>query len=287
MEAANRGCQEGGGLSVGFNIELPHEQGLNPYCELQMTFKHFYARKTMFVKAAEGFVIFPGGFGTLDEAFEALTLIQTGKVLNFPVVLFDRGYWQELLDWINGPLLADGMISPDDVELLHVTDDPGRGDPDRGRELRRAERVAFSGGAGEGRRAVGLRRPVGRLNGRDRAAALHEQVDAGRDQPDRPGEDPGGDDGREGDDAQQQADPARPRRHPAELQRGERDRDDHHADRDAGDPEQDPSRHVEDEVARRAGGVSPSVSISGAAQSVIAVERKAMKSVPPTSVRAR
>jgi hypothetical protein len=124
MEAANRGCQDGGGLSVGFNIELPHEQGLNPYCDLQMTFKHFYARKTMFVKAAEGFVIFPGGFGTLDEAFEALTLIQTGKVLNFPVVLFDRGYWQELLDWINGPLLTDGMISPDDVELLHVTDDP-------------------------------------------------------------------------------------------------------------------------------------------------------------------
>ena len=89
-----------------------------------MTFKHFYARKTMFVKAAEGFVIFPGGFGTLDEAFEALTLIQTGKVLNFPVVLFDREYWRELLDWVNGQLLADGMISPDDVELLHVTDDP-------------------------------------------------------------------------------------------------------------------------------------------------------------------
>jgi uncharacterized protein (TIGR00730 family) len=124
MEAANRGCKEGGGLSVGFNIALPHEQGLNPYCDLQMTFKHFYARKTMFVKAAEGFVIFPGGFGTLDEAFEALTLIQTGKVLNFPVVLFDRDYWQELLDWINGRLLADGMISSDDVALLHVTDDP-------------------------------------------------------------------------------------------------------------------------------------------------------------------
>ena len=124
MEAANRGCKEGGGLSVGFNIALPHEQGLNPYCDLSMTFKHFYARKTMFVKAAEGFVIFPGGFGTLDEAFEALTLIQTGKVLNFPVVLFDREYWRELLDWINSRLLADGMISTDDVELLHVTDDP-------------------------------------------------------------------------------------------------------------------------------------------------------------------
>jgi uncharacterized protein (TIGR00730 family) len=124
MEAANRGCKEGGGLSVGFNIELPHEQGVNPYCDITMSFKHFYARKTMFVKAAEGFVIFPGGFGTLDEAFEALTLIQTGKVLNFPVVLFDPGYWRELLEWVNGRLLADGMISPDDVQLLHVTDDP-------------------------------------------------------------------------------------------------------------------------------------------------------------------
>jgi len=124
MEGANRGCKEGGGLSVGFNIALPHEQSVNPYCDISMTFKHFYARKTMFVKAAEGFVIFPGGFGTLDELFEALTLIQTGKVLNFPVVLFDRDYWQEPLDWINGRLLEDGMISPDDVELLHVTDDP-------------------------------------------------------------------------------------------------------------------------------------------------------------------
>ena len=124
MEAANRGCKEGGGLSVGFNIELPHEQGVNPYCDIWMTFKHFYARKTMFVKAAEGFVIFPGGFGTLDELFEALTLIQTGKVLNFPVVLFGRDYWGELLDWVNGELLADGMISPEDVDLLHVTDDP-------------------------------------------------------------------------------------------------------------------------------------------------------------------
>src|SRR6186997_1723582 len=123
MEAANRGCKEGGGLSVGFNIALPHEQGLNPYCDLSMTFKHFYARKTMFVKAAEGFVIFPGGFGTLDEAFEALTLIQTGKVLHFPVVLFDADYWAPLLDWIRGRLLADGMISPEDLELLTVTDD--------------------------------------------------------------------------------------------------------------------------------------------------------------------
>ena len=123
MEAANRGAREGGGLSVGFNIELPHEQHPNPYLDIALTFRHFYARKTMFVKAAEGFVVFPGGFGTADELFEALTLIQTGKVLHFPVVLFDSAYWDELLDWFRDDLLADGMISPDDLELLHVTDD--------------------------------------------------------------------------------------------------------------------------------------------------------------------
>jgi uncharacterized protein (TIGR00730 family) len=124
MEAANRGAKEGGGLSVGFNIQLPHEQDSNGYLDVSLTFRHFYARKTMFVKAAEGFVIFPGGFGTLDEFFEALTLIQTGKVLHFPVVLFDQEYWKGLLDWIRDPLLADGMISPDDLELLVVTDEP-------------------------------------------------------------------------------------------------------------------------------------------------------------------
>ena len=123
MEAANRGAKEAGGLSVGFNILLPHEQGLNPYCDIALTFKHFYARKVMFVKAAEGFVIFPGGFGTLDELFESLTLIQTGKVLHFPVVLFDSEYWQPLLGFIRGQLLADAMISPEDLELLHATDD--------------------------------------------------------------------------------------------------------------------------------------------------------------------
>ena len=126
MEGANRGCKEGGGLSVGVNITLPHEQGINPYCDLSMTFNHFYARKTMFVKAAEGFVIFPGGFGTLDEFFESLTLIQTGKVLHFPVVLFDSDYWRPLLDWIKGRLLADGLISPEDLDLLELTDDPVR-----------------------------------------------------------------------------------------------------------------------------------------------------------------
>jgi len=124
MEAANRGAKEGDGLSVGFNIELPHEQRPNPYLDIELTFRHFYARKTMFVKAAEGFVIFPGGFGTLDELFESLTLIQTGKVLHFPVVLFDRAYWRPLLDWTREALLAQRMISPEDVALLLVTDDP-------------------------------------------------------------------------------------------------------------------------------------------------------------------
>jgi uncharacterized protein (TIGR00730 family) len=123
MEAANRGAKEQGGLSVGFNIELPHEQRGNPYTDISLTFRHFYARKTMFVKAAEGFVVFPGGFGTADELFESLTLIQTGKVLHFPVVLFNSDYWTELLTWIRGELLADGMISPEDLELLAVTDD--------------------------------------------------------------------------------------------------------------------------------------------------------------------
>ena len=123
MEAANRGAQEAGGMSVGFNIELPHEQRGNPYVDLSLTFRHFYARKTMFVKAAEGFVVFPGGFGTADELFEALTLIQTGKVLHFPVVLFDSDYWGELLQWIREELLVDRMISPEDLELLFVTDE--------------------------------------------------------------------------------------------------------------------------------------------------------------------
>jgi uncharacterized protein (TIGR00730 family) len=123
MEAANRGCKEGGGLSVGFNIELPHEQGLNAWCDLSLTFRHFYARKVMFVKAAEGFVIFPGGFGTQDELWESLTLIQTGKIGHFPVVLFDSEYWSELLEWVRSDMLEDGLISPDDLDLLQLTDD--------------------------------------------------------------------------------------------------------------------------------------------------------------------
>ena len=124
MEAANRGCKEAGGLSVGFNIELPQEEGLNGWCDISITFHHFYARKVMFVKAAEGFVIFPGGFGTQDELWEALTLIQTGVIESFPVVLFGSDYWGELLDWLRAETLEDGLISPEDLELIHVTDDP-------------------------------------------------------------------------------------------------------------------------------------------------------------------
>ena len=124
MEGANRGAQEGGGLSVGFNIVLPHEQAPNPYVDIGYTFAHFYARKVCFVRPSEGFVIFPGGFGTLDELYEALTLIQTGKIQHFPVVLFDTEYWREMIDWIRGDLLADGMIAAAALDLLHPTDDP-------------------------------------------------------------------------------------------------------------------------------------------------------------------
>ena len=124
MEAANRGAKDAGGLSVGFNILLPHEQGLNPYCDIALTFKHFYARKVMFVKAAEGFVIFPGGFGTMDELFESLTLIQTGTIGSFPVVLFDRDYWGEMIEWIRAEMLADGLVSSGDLDLLRLTDVP-------------------------------------------------------------------------------------------------------------------------------------------------------------------
>jgi len=124
MEAANRGCKEGGGLSVGFNIELPHEQHVNPYLDIALTFRHFYARKVMFVKPAQGFVVFPGGFGTNDELFESLTLIQTGKVLHFPVVLFGSAFWAPMLEWFREQLLPLGMIDGLDLELLSVTDSP-------------------------------------------------------------------------------------------------------------------------------------------------------------------
>jgi uncharacterized protein (TIGR00730 family) len=123
MEAANRGAKEGGGLSIGCNIELPFEQGLNEYVDLGMEFRYFFVRKTMFVKYAEGFVIFPGGFGTLDELFEALTLIQTGKVEHFPIVLYGKDYWNGLLQWIRERPLYEEKIGPEDLGLLTITDD--------------------------------------------------------------------------------------------------------------------------------------------------------------------
>jgi uncharacterized protein (TIGR00730 family) len=125
MEAANRGAKDAGGVSVGFNIELPHEQRANPYLDLEVTFRHFYARKVCLVKASEGFVLMPGGFGTLDELFEALTLIQTGKLLHFPVVLFGTEHWRPLIEFWSEKLLAKRMISAEDVELCVLTDDAG------------------------------------------------------------------------------------------------------------------------------------------------------------------
>jgi len=124
MEAANRGCKEGGGLSIGCNIELAHEQGLNAYVDLGIEFKYFFVRKTMFVKYADAFVILPGGFGTLDELFEALTLIQTGKIRNFPVVLVGTEYWRGMLDWLTATDLPAGTIDQSDLEIFKVTDDP-------------------------------------------------------------------------------------------------------------------------------------------------------------------
>ena len=123
MEAANKGACQAGGVSVGLGIELPFEQGINQWVDLAVNFRYFFARKTMFVKYAQGFVVLPGGFGTLDELFEALVLVQTHKVTSFPIVLLGRDYWQGLLEWIKGPVLARKMISAPDIDLLNLTDD--------------------------------------------------------------------------------------------------------------------------------------------------------------------
>jgi uncharacterized protein (TIGR00730 family) len=125
MEAANRGACEAGGLSVGLGIELPFEQELNEWVDVGITFRYFFVRKTMFVKYAQAFVILPGGFGTLDELFEALTLVQTGKVTRFPVILYGSEYWSGLVDWIRTTMAGTGTISPADLDLLTVTDDIG------------------------------------------------------------------------------------------------------------------------------------------------------------------
>ena len=123
MESANRGASEAGGLSIGLGIELPFEQGLNPWVDLGINFRYFFARKTMFVKYSQAFVCLPGGFGTLDELFEALVLVQTKKVTKFPVVLLGSEYWGGLYDWIAKTVLRDGKISERDLDLLHLTDD--------------------------------------------------------------------------------------------------------------------------------------------------------------------
>ena len=125
MEAGNKGASEAGGMSVGLGIELPHEQGLNPYVGLGINFRYFFVRKTMFLKYSRGFIAMPGGFGTLDELFESLTLIQTGKVTHFPVVLFGSRFWGPLLDWIRQEVEAGGFVSPGDLDLITLTDDVG------------------------------------------------------------------------------------------------------------------------------------------------------------------
>lgn len=124
MEAANRGAKDGNGHSVGCNIELPFEQGANPYVDTLVNFRYFFVRKTMFIKYSNAFIIFPGGFGTLDELFEALTLVQTGKIYQFPIILFGRHYWAGLLRWISSRVAAEGKISLEDLDLLTLTDDP-------------------------------------------------------------------------------------------------------------------------------------------------------------------
>ncbi len=148
MEAANRGASEAGGLSVGLGIELPFEQELNEWVDVGITFRYFFVRKTMFVKYAQAFVILPGGFGTLDELFEALTLVQTGKVTRFPVILFGTEYWAGLLAWIRDTMAATGTIGPHDLDLITVTDDV-------------AEVIAAVQAAAQGDSGGGMRAPLG------------------------------------------------------------------------------------------------------------------------------
>lgn len=122
MEAANRGASKAGGVSVGLGIELPFEQGMNEWVDIGINFRYFFVRKTMFVKYAQGFIVMPGGFGTMDELFEAMTLVQTQKITSFPIVLIGTDYWGGLIDWIKSTMLDAGNISPADLDMLHVTD---------------------------------------------------------------------------------------------------------------------------------------------------------------------
>src|SRR2546427_4472196 len=147
MEAANRGAQEGNGLSIGCNIELPFEQGTNPYVERPINFHYFFVRKTMFVKYSTAFIVFPGGFGTMDELFEALTLIQTGKVKHFPVILFGKAYWAGLVEWLRERVAGEGKIDTADLELFHVTDEP----EDAGRRCVKARARRTESSAAESR----------------------------------------------------------------------------------------------------------------------------------------
>ena len=124
MEAANRGAADAGGDSVGLNILLPYEQAANPYANYKMAFRYFFCRRVMFVKESSGVVVMPGGIGTLDEFFEVLTLKQTGKIRTLPIIMFGAAYWRGLLDWMRGTLLAGGAVSPEDLDLIELTDDP-------------------------------------------------------------------------------------------------------------------------------------------------------------------
>ena len=126
MEAANKGAVQGNGVSVGLGIELPFEQGMNQWVDLGINFRYFFARKTMFVKYAQGFIVLPGGLGTLDELFEAMVLVQTRKVTSFPIVLLGTAFWSPMMDWIRSTLVAEGMVSEEDLELVQVVDDPAQ-----------------------------------------------------------------------------------------------------------------------------------------------------------------
>ncbi|QCB94342.1 TIGR00730 family Rossman fold protein [Cellulomonas shaoxiangyii] len=178
MEAANRGASEAGGLSVGLGIELPFEQGMNRWVDLGVNFRYFFARKTMFVKYSEGFIVLPGGFGTFDELFEALTLVQTHKVTGFPIVLVGTDYWSGLISWLRDTVHAHGMIAEADLDLLHVTDSPEEAVDvvvRRGAELRAEEQAAFR--AAQRAQAEAARASEGTPAGTD--GATRSESDAG------------------------------------------------------------------------------------------------------------